>query len=75
MDFVTDELGTGRRFRMLTVVDDRTRECLALEADTSFPESRGMQVLDRLVAQRGHPTVIVSDNGPGLVGRAVAQWA
>jgi len=75
MDFLTDALGAGRSFRVLTIVDDRTRECLALEADTSIPGSRVVQVLDRLMAQRGRPAVIVSDNGPEFVGRAVDQWA
>lgn len=75
MDFLTDALGTGRSFRVLTIVDDRTRECLALEADRSLPGSRVVQVLEQVVAQRGRPTVIVSDNGPEFVGRALDQWA
>lgn len=75
MDFLTDALGSGRSFRVLTIVDDRTRECLALEAETSVPGSRVVQVLDRLVAHRGRPTVIISDNGPEFTGRAVDQWA
>jgi putative transposase len=75
MDFVTDALGTGRSFRVLTIVDDRTRECLALEADTSLPGSRVVEILDRLVSERSRPTVLVSDNGPEFTGRAVDQWA
>lgn len=75
MDFLTDALGSGRSFRVLTIVDDRTRECLALEADTSVPGSRVVQVLDGLVAHRGRTAVIVSDNGPEFTGRAVDQWA
>lgn len=75
MDFVTDALGTGRSFRVLSIVDDRTRECLALEPDTSLPGSRVVQILSGLVAERGRPTVIVSDNGPEFAGRALDQWA
>ena len=75
MDFVTDAFGTGRRFRVLSIVDDRTRECLALEPDTSLPGRRVVQILSGLVASRGRPTVIVSDNGPEFAGRALDQWA
>lgn len=75
MDFVTDALGTGRSFRVLSIVDDRTRECLALEPDISFPGRQVVQVLSALVAERGRPTVIVSDNGPEFAGRALDQWA
>lgn len=75
MDFVTDALGTGRSFRVLSIVDDRTRECLVLEPDTSLPGSRVVQILSGLVAERGRPTVIVSDNGPEFAGRALDQWA
>ena len=75
MDFVTDALGAGRSFRVLSIVDDRTRECLALEPDTSLPGSRVVQILSELVAERGRPTVIVSDNGPEFTGRALDQWA
>jgi len=75
MDFVTDALGTGRSFRVLSIVDDRTRECLALEPDTSLPGNRVVQILSGLVAERGRPTVLVSDNGPEFAGRALDQWA
>lgn len=75
MDFVHDMLHNGRRIRMLNVVDDCTRECLAIETDTSLPGSRVIEVLERLRDQRGLPHAIVADNGPEFAGRALDQWA
>lgn len=76
MDFVSDQLGsTGRRFRCLTVVDDFTRECLALEVDTSLPGDRVARVLERLAFLRGLPKTIVVDNGPEFTGRSMDSWA
>jgi putative transposase len=75
MDFMTDALADGRRFRVLNVVDDFTRECLAIEAGRSLTGSHVVAVLDRLVRQRGAPEAIVSDNGPEFCSRAVDAWA
>ncbi|BBK33412.1 putative transposase [Stella humosa] len=75
LDFVADQLTDGRRFRILAVVDDCTRECLALVADTSLSGTRVARELDRLVAQRGRPTTIVSDNGTELTSNAILAWA
>jgi len=75
MDFVSEVLATGRRIRVLTVVDDYTRECAALEVDTSLPGLRVAQVLDRLAATRGLPAVIRTDNGPEFAGQALDAWA
>jgi putative transposase len=63
VDFVSDTLTSGRRFRMLAVVDDFTRECLGLVADTSLSGARVARELDRLIASEGKPAMIVSDNG------------
>jgi putative transposase len=63
LDFVSDQLTCGRRFRILTVVDDCTRECLALVADTSLSGIRVARELDRLMIERGRPSMVVSDNG------------
>ena len=63
LDFVSDQLTDGRRFRILTVVDDCTRENTALIADTSLSGLRVATELDRLIAARGKPQMIVSDNG------------
>ncbi len=75
MDFVHDMLQNGRRIRMLNVVDDCTRECLAIETDTSLPGTRVIAVLERLAELRGLPRAIVTDNGPEFAGRALDQWA
>src|SRR5262245_26172026 len=65
----------GRRLRILVVVDDCTRECLALVADTSISGIRVARELDRLLAERGKPKTIVSDNGTELTSNAISQWA
>jgi putative transposase len=62
LDFVSDTLTSGRRFRILAVVDDFTRECLGLVADTSLSGARVARELDGLIALEGKPAVIVSDN-------------
>jgi len=75
MDFVNDCLSNGKVIRMLTLVDDYTRECLAMEVDTSLGGLRVCRVLDRAAAQRGLPEAIVLDNGPEFRGRALAAWS
>lgn len=75
MDFVRDTLGSGRVFRALTIVDDCTRECPAIEVDFSLPGARVARVLDRLAAARGLPKAIVCDNGPEFAGATLDQWA
>jgi putative transposase len=75
LDFVSDQLTDGRRFRILTVVDDCTRECLALVADTSLSGIRVARELDRLMIERGKPKMVVSDNGSELTSNAILTWA
>lgn len=75
MDFVSDCISTGRVIRMLTLVDDCTRECPAIEVDTSLGGLRVRRVLDRLAAERGLPEAIVLDNGPEFRSRALAAWS
>ena len=75
MDFVQDRLGNGRRVRLLTIVDDYSRECPAIEVDTSLPGLRVTQVLDRLAEGRGLPELITVDNGPEFAGTALDAWA
>lgn len=74
MDYVSDSLASGRKIRTLTIVDTYTRECLAMEVDTSLPGMRVRRVLERLAAQRLRPEEIRVDNGPEFVSRAVASW-
>jgi len=74
MDFVSDTLANGRRFRVLTVVDEYTRECPIVEVDTSLPGLRVIRALERLATQRGLPQEVRVDNGPEFVCRAVRAW-
>jgi len=75
MDFVSDCVRTGKVIRMLTIVDDCTRECPAIEVDTSLGGFRVRRVLDRIASERGLPEAIVLDNGPEFRGRALATWS
>ena len=75
LDFVSDALSNGRRFRVLAVVDDFTRECLGLLANTSLSGLRVGRELDRIVEWRGcRPGMIVSDNGTELTSHAMLRW-
>ena len=75
MDFVTDSIVTGRRFRALAIVDEYSRECPVIEVDTSLGGVRVVSVLERLAETRGLPNVITTDNGPEFTGRALDEWA
>jgi putative transposase len=75
MDFTVDTLADGRGFRTLNIVDDFTRECVAIEVDRSLPGLRVTRVLDRLHAAVGLPNTIVVDNGPEFAGRTLDAWA
>lgn len=74
LDFVSDALADGRRIRVLAIVDDFTRECLALIADTSLSGARVARELDAVIARRGKPHVVVSDNGTELTSTAILVW-
>jgi putative transposase len=74
LDFIADALSDGRRFRILCVVDDFSRECLACVVDTSLPGVRVVRELERLTNERATPKVIVSDNGSELTSVAVLRW-
>ena len=75
LDFLSDQLSDSRRFRILAVVDDFTRECLALVADTSLSGLRVGRELDAIVARRGRPLSIVSDNGTEFTSMAILGWS
>ncbi len=75
MDFMTDAMSSGRRFRTLNIVDDYTREAVAIEVDTSLGGLRVARVLEELKIERGLPGQIRSDNGPEFTSRALDQWA
>ena len=74
LDFVSDVLADGRRFRVLVVVDDFTRECLALVVDTSISGRRVARELDAIITTRKRPPMIVSDNGTELTSHAMLRW-
>ena len=75
VDFASDVMHAGRTFRVFSVVDSFTRECLALEVDTSMGSQRLTRVLDRIIEQRGLPVAIRSDNGPELTSRHFLAWS
>lgn len=75
LDFLSDAFSDGRRFRILGVMDQCSRECLSLAVDTSIGGVRVVRELDALVRIHGKPHCIVSDNGTELTSRAVLQWA
>ncbi|MGN6117987.1 MAG: IS3 family transposase [Nitrobacter sp.] len=74
LDFVMDTLVSGRRFRILTLVDDFTRECLGLVVDTSLTALRVLRELEQVIESRGCPRMIVSDNGTEFTSNAVLAW-
>ena len=75
MDFMADNLADGRKIRLLTIVDNFSRECLALDVAAGFKGSDVAQALTRIVAERGRPRQIRCDNGPEFISKALDQWA
>ena len=73
LDFVSDSLSCGRRFRILNVIDDFSRECLAAVVDTSLSGDRVGRELDRIAEMRGYPCMVVSDNGTELTSNAILK--
>lgn len=74
LDFVSDALSDGRRVRMLNVIDDFSRECLAAAIDTSLSGIRVDRELDRIAGMRGYPCMVLRDNGTEPTGNAVLKW-
>lgn len=75
LDFVHDQFGSGRRFRILNIIDDVTKECLGAIADTSISGRRVARELDEIIRRRGKPGLLVSDNGTEFTSNAVLAWA
>lgn len=75
LDFVHDALYNGRRIRLMTVVDDYTRECLKIVVDTSLSGIRVKRELEQLIEERGKPKSILSDNGTEFTSNAILQWS
>jgi putative transposase len=74
IDFMSDTLVDGRRFRLFNVMDDFNRESLAIEVDTSMPSLRVTRVLNRIIEQRGKPANLRSDNGPEFISHVLQEW-
>lgn len=74
LDFVSDALAEGRRFRILCVIDDFSRECLATVVDTSLSGHRVARELDRIAEMCGFPCLVVSDNSTELTSNAMLKW-
>jgi putative transposase len=74
LDFVADQMADGRRFRILAIYDDCTRECLAAVADVSLSGRRVARELDLLITDRGKPRSVISDNGTELTSNAILSW-
>lgn len=75
LDFMSDSFASGRAFRTLNILDDFNREALWIEVDTSLPAERVIRVLEMLIAWRGCPRQIRTDNGPELISHRLEQWA
>ena len=74
LDFVSDSLSCGRRFRIPNVIDDFSRECLAAVVDISLSGIRVARELNRIAEMRGCPCMVVSDNGTKLTSDAILKW-
>ena len=75
MDFVSDTIADGRKYRALTIVDNFSRECLGIKADQSITGRHVVELLERISFQRGAPRTIRVDNGPEFISKALDQWA
>lgn len=74
IDFMSDALADGRKFRLFNVLDDYNRESLAIEVDTSLPSLRVQRVLNKLINERSKPANIRVDNGPEFISNTLQQW-
>ncbi len=75
VDFLSDSLISGRKIRLLSIIDDFTREAIVMEFDFSLPAARVIRALDDVAKRRGYPAVLRSDNGPEFVSHALLRWA
>lgn len=74
IDFMSDALTDGRRFRLFNAIDDFSRESFSIEVDTSLPARRVIRSLERFVAERGIPKAIRCDNGPEFISHLLQEW-
>lgn len=74
LDFMSDGLTDGRKFRLLNIIDDFNRQSLAIEVDTSLPSLRVIRTLEKVIERRGKPANIRCDNGPEFISHRLQQW-
>lgn len=72
--FVYDQTTDGRKLKLLTLLDEYTRECLAIEVGRTFTANEVVEVLRLAMAERGIPNFIRSDNGPEFIAQAIQTW-
>lgn len=75
MDFISDSTQSGKKFRVFTLIDEITRECFALEVDSSITGARVMSFLNKVALFKGLPKEILTDNGPEFTSNAMNEWA
>src|SRR5690554_6496424 len=75
MDFMSDQLVSGKAFRTFNVIDDYNREALGIEVDLSLPATRVIRALERIIEWRGKPAALRCDNGPEYISQALTDWA
>jgi putative transposase len=75
MDFMSDSLETGRKFRTFNVIDDYNREGLGIEVDFSLSSARVVRSLEQIIGWRGKPAAIRCDNGPEYISQVLVDWA
>jgi putative transposase len=75
MDFMSDSMVNGRRFSTFNLIDDCTREVLAIEIDTSLSSKSNIRILERVILERGKPSIIRTDNGPEFTSKELELWA
>ena len=75
MDFISDSMVNGRRFRTFNLIDDCTREVLSIQIDTSLSSKRIIRILERVILERGKPSIIRTDNGPEFTSKELELWA
>jgi len=75
MDFMKDALSTGRKLKVLPIIDEYTKKCFRIEVDTSITGLRVARILNEIALMEGLPGIIIVDNGPEFIGRALDNWA
>jgi putative transposase len=75
MDFLKDALSSGRKLKVFPIIDEYTKKCFRINADTSINGARVVRILNEIALQEGLPEIIIVDNGPEFIGKALDEWA